>query len=177
MIRIVTRARIARLQNEARAAVEQARQTSAAANEAFGRHVRELYAVTDRAERAEATTAEVGALLSRAMEELSAAQQELLLRDIEIRRLRQEPEGESLEGRTLTVLLHYGEPHTIYATREEAHADTATHGMPADHVWKPCGEHPASAFKWRCEAFIYNPASNGFRRAQMPAPKPVEGAA
>ncbi|MEV5356964.1 hypothetical protein [Streptomyces sp. NPDC052693] len=177
MIRIVTRSRIARLQNEARAAVEQARQTSATANKAFGRHVRELYAVTDRAERAEADAAEVGEFLSRTLEELFAAQRELLLRDIEIRRLRQEREGESLEGRTLTVLLHYGEPHTIYATRQEAHADTATHGMPADHVWKPCGEHPASAFKWRCEAFIYNPASNGFRRAQMPAPKPIEGAA
>jgi hypothetical protein len=177
MIRIVTRARIARLENEARAAVEQARQTSGMANEAFGRHARELYAVTDRAERAEATTAEVGALLARAMEELSAAQQELLLRDIEIRRLREEREGESLEGRALTVLLHYGEPHTIYATREEAHADTATHGMPADHVWKPCGERPAAEFKWRCEAFIYEAASNSFRRAQMPLPKPVEGAA
>ncbi|GGU31632.1 hypothetical protein [Streptomyces lavendofoliae] len=174
MIRIVTRAHIARLENEARAAVEQARQTSGVANEAFGRHVRELYAVT---ERAEATAAEVSALLARAMEELSAAQQELLLRDIEIRRLRAEREGESLEGRTLTVLLHYGEPHTIYATREEAHADTATHSMPANHVWKPCGERPAAEFKWRGEAFIYNPASNGFRRAQVPLPKPVEGAA
>jgi hypothetical protein len=177
MIRIVTRARIARLENEARAAVEQARQISGAANEAFGRHVRELSAATDRAERAEATTTEVGALLARAMEELSAAQQELLLRDIEIRKLRQEREGASLEGRTLTVLLHYGEPHTIYATREEAHADTATHGMAADHVWKPCDERPASAFKWRCETFIYNAASNGFRRAEMSVPKPVEGAA
>ncbi|MGW0988468.1 hypothetical protein ACWD46_19935 [Streptomyces sp. NPDC002486] len=176
MIRIVTRSYIAQLEDDARAACERAREVSGAANEAFGRHVRELYAATDRAEQAEAATAEVGALLSRAMEELSAAQQELLLKDIEIRRLREELEGESMEGRTLTVLLHYGEPHTIYATRDDAYADTATHGADPDG-WVPSGERPPSASMWRCEAFIYNAASNGFRRAYMPAPKPIEGAA
>ncbi|MFC8239495.1 hypothetical protein [Streptomyces chartreusis] len=177
VIRVVTRARLTQLEHDARTAREQAHEINGAASEAFGEHVRELYAATDRAERAEAATSEVGVVLSLAMEELSAAQQELLLKDIEIRRLRDELAGASIEGQTLTVLLHYGEPHTIYASREDAHADTGTHGMPADHVWKPCGEHPAAEFTWRCEAFIYNAASNGFRRAYVPAPKPVEGAA
>lgn len=177
MIRIVTAARLERLAADASTARGCARQVSGVANEAFGRHVRELFAVTDRAERAEAAAAEVGGLLAGAVDELSAAQQELLLKDIEIRRLRAELEGESLEGRSLTVLLHYGEPHTIYATREDAHADTGTHGVPADHVWKRCGERPAAGFEWRCEAFIYNAASHGFRRAYMPEPKPVGEAA
>ncbi|SEC64643.1 hypothetical protein [Streptomyces sp. PAN_FS17] len=177
VIRIVTQARITQLEHDARVAREQAREISGAASEAFGEHVRELYAATDHAERAETATTEVGVILSFAMKELSAAQQELLLKDVEIRRLRRELEGASMEGRTLTVLLHYGEPHTIYASREDAHADTGTHGMPADHVWKPCGERPAAEFKWRCEAFIYNAVSNGFRRAYVPAAKPVEGAA
>ncbi|MEU0390004.1 hypothetical protein [Streptomyces chartreusis] len=177
MIRIVTQARVERLEREARAACEHARQTSGAANEAFGRHVRELYAATDRAERAEASASEVGKILAGAMEELCAAQQELLLKDVEIRRLRAELEGESLEGRTLTVLLHYGEPHTVYASREDAYADTATHGAAPDAVWVPSGERPAAECKWRCEAFIYNADSNGFRRAHMPAPKPVGEAA
>ncbi|WMD09766.1 hypothetical protein [Streptomyces sp. FXY-T5] len=176
MIRIVTQARIEQLEHDFRSACELARQTSGAANEAFGRHVRELYTATDRAERAEATTTEVSALLARALEELSAAQQELLLKDIEIRRLREELEGESMEGRTLTVLLHYGEPHTVYASREDAYADTATHGADPEG-WVPAGERPASAAEWRCEAFIYNAASNGFRRAYKPDPKPIEGAA
>ncbi|MDC0768379.1 hypothetical protein [Streptomyces sp. HD] len=177
MIRIVTAARLERLDADAGTAREHARQTSGAATEAFGRHVRELYATTGRAERAEATATEVGELLAHAMAELSVAQQELLLKDIEIRRLREEPEGESMEGRTLSVLLHYGEPHTIYASCEEAHADAATHGVPTGHVWKRCGERPAAEFKWRCEAFIYNAASNGFRRASLPAVKPVGEAA
>ncbi|MEU2538909.1 hypothetical protein [Streptomyces iakyrus] len=177
MIRIVTQASIEQLEHDFRSACELARQTSGAANEEFGRHVRELYAATDRAERAEATTTEAGKLLAHAMDELSAAQQELLLKDIEIRRLRAELESESMEGRTLTVLLHYGEPHTIYASREDACADTATHGVPAGTPWVPSGERSASASKWRCEAFIYNAASNGFRRAHMPVPKPVGEAA
>lgn len=139
--------------------------------------MRELYAVTDRAERAEVDAAEVGEFFSVVLEELFATQQELLLQDIEIRRLREELEGESLEGRTLTVLLHYGEPHTVYACREDAYADTATHGVPAGTPWVPSGERPASASEWRCEAFIYDAASNGFRRAHRPVPKPVEGAA
>ncbi|WP_406104708.1 hypothetical protein OG698_21275 [Streptomyces sp. NBC_01003] len=90
MIRIVSTPRLEQLESAARQARECARQIRADANEAFGRHVRELYAANDRAERAEATTDEVGAILSRAMKELSAAQQELLLKDIELRRLREE---------------------------------------------------------------------------------------
>ncbi|MFD4653816.1 hypothetical protein [Streptomyces sp. NPDC058441] len=90
MIRIVNTLRLEHLVSNAREAREHARETTADANEAFGQHVRELYAATDRAERAEAVTNEVGAILSRAMKELSAAQQELLLKDIELRRLREE---------------------------------------------------------------------------------------
>ncbi|MEU3031236.1 hypothetical protein ACPCBC_32770 [Streptomyces incarnatus] len=131
----------------------------------------------DALERAEATTDEVGVLLSGAMKELSVSRQELLLKDIAIGRLREELEAEPVEGQSLTVLLHHGEPHTIYVSRGDAHADTATHGLPADHVWKPCDDRPPAAFTWRCEAFIYNPVSNGFRRLHMPAPKQIEGAA
>ncbi|WP_328754582.1 hypothetical protein OHA28_19295 [Streptomyces sp. NBC_00269] len=89
MIRIVSTLRLAHLEYDSRAAREHVREVAGSANEAFGEHVRQLYAATDRAERAESTTSEVGAILSRALQELSAAQQELLLKDIELRRLRQ----------------------------------------------------------------------------------------
>ncbi|MGW0413187.1 hypothetical protein ACWDZX_18120 [Streptomyces collinus] len=177
MIRIITSARLAQLEDDAHTACAEARQSSEAANEAFARHVRELYAATDRAERAEATTTEVGVLLAGAVRELSAAQQELLLKDIEIRRLREELERGPSEGATLTVLMHRGEPRAVYASREDAHADTATHGLPADHVWRPCDERPASAFTWRCEAFIYNATSNGFHRPYSSVPRTLGGAA
>ncbi|MCC5476878.1 hypothetical protein [Streptomyces barringtoniae] len=176
MIRLVTAGRLRRLSEDADQARTRAREVQGQADAAWSQHVRELFAVTDRAERAEAATSEVGVILARALEELSAAQQELLLKDIAIRRLRRELQAGSVEGQTL-MLLHHGEPHTIYASREDAHADTATHGVSADQVWQPCDERPAAAFTWRCEAFIYNAASNGFRRAHPPAAKPVQGAA
>ncbi|MCX4643184.1 hypothetical protein [Streptomyces sp. NBC_01446] len=176
MIRIVTTPRLESLEYASRTAREHVREVAGSANEAFGEHVRELYAVTDRAERAEATTDEVGAILKRAMEELAAAQQELLLKDIEIRRLREELEGELVEGQTLTLLSHYGEPHTVYASREEAEADTATQGVPTD-AWVPASGRPAPDVRWRCEAFICDAASNGFRRVFMTSPEPVGGAA
>ncbi|MDL5202346.1 hypothetical protein [Streptomyces sp. ALI-76-A] len=177
MIRLTTTARLARLEADADAAAESARAACGAAAEAFGRHVRELYAATDRAERAEATTTEVGAILKQAMRELSAAQQELLLKDIELRRLREELRCGPVDGDSLTVLLHHGEPQAVYGSREDARADTATHGFPADHVWKRCDERPAAAFTWRCEAFIYNAASNGFHRADPAVPRALGGAA
>ncbi|MGA5041641.1 hypothetical protein ACPCA8_31970 [Streptomyces capoamus] len=198
MIRVVTAGRLRRQQEAVEQARTRAREVQGQADAAWGRHVRELRSLTARVETAESdagilraqvyglvadleqaeeNTSEVGALLSGALKELSAAQQELLLKDIEIRRLRAELKGESMQGRTLTVLLHYGEPHTIYASREDAYADTAAHGAAPDTVWVPSGERPAAECKWRCEAFIYNADSNGFRRASMLAPKPIEGAA
>lgn len=177
MIRVISRTHLARLEDAARTASEQARQTSGASNEAFGRHVRELWNVTDRAERAEAATTEVGVLLSGALAELFEAQQELLRKDIEIRRLREELSRGPREGEAVAVLMHHGEPHAVYTSRENAHADAATHGYPADHVWKPCDERPAAAFTWRCEAFTYNPASNGFHRVSRSVPRELGGAA
>ncbi|MGW4020799.1 hypothetical protein [Streptomyces sp. NPDC005009] len=177
MIRIVTAGRLARLEKEAERAHDRGRDMQAQANAAWGRHMRELYALTDRAERAEATTSEVGVLLAGAVAELSAAQQELLRKGIEIRRLREVLESGVLVGRSLTVLMHYGEPHTVYATREEALADTAAHGVPIGTRWMPSDERPASASKWRVEAFIYDADGKGYRRAYMPVPEPVGGAA
>jgi hypothetical protein len=176
VIRLVAASRLCQLEQDAEQARSRASEVQAQADAALGRHVQELSAATGRAERAEAATSEVGEILARALEEPAAAQQELLLKDIEIRRLREELEGESMKGRTLTVLLHYGEPHIVYASREDAYADTATHGADSA-AWVPSGERPAAECEWRCEAFIYNAASNGFRRAHTPAPKPIEGAA
>ena len=45
-----------------------------------------------------------------------------------------------MEGETLTVLLHHGEPQAVYASREDAHADTATHGRRT--TVERCDERP-----------------------------------
>ncbi|MEU1197481.1 hypothetical protein ABZ446_14780 [Streptomyces sp. NPDC005813] len=175
MIRIVTAARLERLEADAVAAGEHARQASTDANEAYGEHVRALYAVTDRAERAEADAFEVSGFLAAALAELSAAQQELLLKDVEIRGLREELEQARQAG-PLFLLMRYGEPHTIYRSRADAYADTATHGAPADG-WVPSDERPAREITWRIEAFIPEGSASGFRRVFQPAPEPIGGAA
>ncbi len=177
MIRIVTRKRLALLEADTHAAFERARQAIEAAAKASGWHARELSAAVDRAERAEAATEEVSVLLTGAGGELAEQQRLLLLMSLELRRARSELERGPEQGDTLTVLLHFGEPHTIYRSRKDAQADTATHGARPDAVWSPCGERPASAFRWRCEAFVYDAASNGFRRAFPPVAVPVRGAA
>lgn len=177
MIRLVTAGRLRWLSEDAEQARARAREVQVQAGVAWSEHVRELYAVTDRAERAETVVSELDEILARAVEELSDAQQELLLKDIEIHRLRQELVAAPVEGETLTLLLHHGEPHTIYASREDARAGTATHGAPPDAVWQRADERPVAAFTWRIEAFIYNAASNGFRRAHTPPARPVQGAA
>ncbi|MET9361934.1 hypothetical protein ABZX93_13560 [Streptomyces sp. NPDC006632] len=177
MIRIVTRKRLALLEADTHAAFERARQASAAASAATARHAQELSGALERAERAEATTDEVGVLLAGAQREAAETEKHRLALSLELRRLRAELERGPVEGEALTVLLHYGEPHTIYRSLDDAHADTATHGVPADAVWSPCGERPASVFRWRCEPFVYSAASNGFRRAFEPDAVPVRGAA
>ncbi|MFJ9088719.1 hypothetical protein ACIRL3_40555 [Streptomyces sp. NPDC102384] len=176
MIRIVTTKRLALLDADTHAAFERARETSEAAHRAAEQHTNELNAATDRAERAESATAEVSELLAHALDELAAVEQDLLRRDIEIRRLRKELEGESLEGQWLTMLLHYGEPHTVYASYEEAKADTATHGVAAG-TWVTGDERPPAEVKWRLEAFTYDAACNGFRRVVVPAQRSVGEAA
>lgn len=177
MIRIVTRKRLALMEADTHAAFERARETTEAAKEASGRHIKELFAVTDRAERAEATAGEVGKLLACAMGELSTAQEGLLLKDIELRRLHEELAAEPAEGQSITVLFHYGEPHTVYASRADAYADTSVHGYPADHVWSPRGERSPYECQWSCEAFIYSAASNGFRRVYQAVAESMRGAA
>ncbi|MGH4027837.1 hypothetical protein ACQB60_02735 [Actinomycetota bacterium Odt1-20B] len=176
MIRIVTRKRLSLLEADTRAAFERARQATEAADKASARHTVELFAVTGRAERAETATEEVGTLLCRAVDELSAAQEDLLLKDIELRRLREELTEALVPARQVFVLVHYGTPVMVYRSREDAYADTATHGAPADRPWGPARHFWADA-EWVLATFTYDPASHGFRGSLTPVAEPVGGAA
>ncbi|MFB6853025.1 hypothetical protein ACFCWV_11030 [Streptomyces sp. NPDC056341] len=176
MIRIVTRKRLALLEADTHAAFERARQSSEAASEATVRHERELADATDRAERAEATTEEVSALLSHAVKEASTAEQRSLLDQIEVRRLREEIAEAREPGRSLFLLLHFGTPRMIYRSREDAVADTATHGIPADHTWGPASPFWFDA-EWVLAPFTHDKASGGFRGSLTPTAVSLGGAA
>ncbi|MFD4141123.1 hypothetical protein [Streptomyces sp. NPDC058572] len=174
MIRIVTKKRLALLEADTHAAFERAREATEAAKEASGRHTVELFAVTDRAERAEATTDEVGRLLAGAVAELSAAQEDLLLKDIELRRLREDLTEALVPARQVFLLVHYGTPVMVYRSREDAYADT--HGASADATWGPARTFWADA-EWLLSVFTFDPAARGFRGSLTPLAEPVGGAA
>ncbi|WP_405653189.1 hypothetical protein OG581_24615 [Streptomyces sp. NBC_01386] len=176
MIRIVTGKRHAMLEADAHAASERARQADEAASEAVGRHERELADATDRAERAEATLNEVGALLAHAVKEVSGAEQRALLHQIEARRLREELDQAREPGRSLFLLLHYGTPRMIYRSLQDAYADTATHGIPAEHTWGPASPFWFDA-EWVLATFTYDAAKSGFRGSLTPAAVSLGGAA
>lgn len=172
MIRIVTRKRLALLESDTHAAIERAGQ----ADEARGRLEAELAGAVDRAERAEATTDEVGVLLAQAVKQAGAAEQEILLLQIELRRVRGELAEAREAGRSVFVLLHYGTPRMIYPTREDAYADTATHGVPADRSWGPGSRFWFDA-EWCLAAFTYDAGARGFRGALTPTAVGLGGAA
>lgn len=167
MIRIVTHKRLALLEADTHAAFERARQTSAAASQAQSRHERELADAIDRAERAEASTSEVGALLSHALREASAAEQQGLLDQIELRRLRAELAEAREPGRSVFLLLHHGTPCMIYRSRQDAYADTATHGIEAERSWGPTPGFWFDA-EWVLATFTYDAGARGFRGALTP---------
>ncbi|MFD3578024.1 hypothetical protein ACFWVL_29490 [Streptomyces sp. NPDC058644] len=169
MIRIVTRKRLALLEADTHAAFERAHQTTEAANRAAAQHVDELAAVTNRAEH-------IDAMLAGAVEELGAAQEELLLKGIELRRLRKELTEAREPGRQVFVLVHHGTPTMVYRSCEDAYADTATHGVAADRTWGPARRFWADA-EWMLAAFTYDAAARGFRGALTPVAEPVGGAA
>lgn len=158
MIRIVTRKRLDLLEADTHAAFERARQA------------------IDRAKRAEAATDEVGVLLSHAVKEVSTAEQRSLLDQIEVRRLREELAEAREPGRSLFLLLHFGTPRMIYRSREDAVADTATHGIPADRTWGPASRFWFDA-EWVLAPFTHDQASGGFRGSLTPTAVGLGGAA
>ncbi|ATL29400.1 hypothetical protein [Streptomyces formicae] len=176
MMRLVTRKRLALLEADTHAAFERARQATETASRAAARHVEELAAATARAERAEASKRGVEAMLAGAVDELSAAQEDLLLKGIELRRLREELAEALVPARQVFVLVHYGTPTMVYRSREDAYADTATHGVPADRAWGPARGFWADA-EWRLATFTYDVDARGFRGALTPVAEPVGGAA
>ncbi|NEB81199.1 hypothetical protein G3I40_39230 [Streptomyces sp. SID14478] len=172
MIRIVTRKRLALLEADTHAAFERARR----AGEARDRSARELADAIDRTGRAEATTDELSFLLGHAVKEASTAEQRVLLGQIELRRLREELADAREPGRAVFVLLHYGTPRMVYRSREDACADTATHGVRADAVWRPAERFWADA-EWLLAVFRYDAGARGFRGTLGAVPEALGGAA
>ncbi|UZJ31008.1 hypothetical protein [Streptomyces endophytica] len=164
MIRFVTRIRLARLVAEADAARAQAREVQGRADAAYGSHIREVFALTARAEAAEKeaeTAVQDAQLLQIALEDTAA----------ELAQARSGPAADA----SVMLLLHYGEPHSLHPDRAAAYAFAATLGVSLDG-WRPVGERPAAEVAWRCVPFIYDATGDHFRSVTAPAVEPPGGA-
>ncbi|AOP50627.1 hypothetical protein [Streptomyces lydicus] len=178
MIRLVTRTRLARLAAGADAARARTCEVQGQADAAYSSHIREVFALTARAEAAEkdAATADLGArLLQSVLEdtstELTQAREELAAMARRLEELSEPPVDASV-----VLLLYYGEPHSIHPDKPTAYAYAATLGAPLNG-WRLADERPAAAVTWRCVPFIYDAARDHFRSVAAPAVAPSGGAA
>lgn len=176
MIRIVTAGRLRRLREDAAQARARAREVQEQADAAWARHVREVWELTSRVE-SEASDA---AILREDCFRLHDAFKDLEIvlgeRAERIRLLGEELEAARLAGRSLVLLLHWGEPHSIHRSHEDAYAYAATQGAPV-HGWVAGDERPAAEVTWRAIPFTRDEAVMGFRDASVPSSGGREGAA
>ncbi|MFI9076843.1 hypothetical protein ACIGW8_10160 [Streptomyces sioyaensis] len=177
MIRIVTRTRLAALQQDANQARERTREVQAAADAAYACHVRAAWNLTAEAEDAEraaetarARAEELAQSLERLRAELVKARGTVAEQAARIEALR----APAPAGSSMVLLLHYGRPHSIHPDKAAAYAYAATLGVPLNG-WVS-DERPAAEVWWRCEPFIYDAAADHFRSVVAPSVEPVGGA-
>ncbi|WP_109006082.1 hypothetical protein [Streptomyces rishiriensis] len=176
MICIVTAGHLRRMSEAAARARARAREVQGLADAAWARHVREVWELTARAESEKTDAAILREDCFRLRDALTAMETALGERAERIRVLGEELEAARLAGRSLVLLLHWGEPHSIHSSHEDAYAYAATKGVPV-HAWKAGDERPASQVLWRLLTFTRDEAVKGFRDASMPSPEGWEGAA
>ncbi|MFG2861576.1 hypothetical protein [Streptomyces sioyaensis] len=179
MIRIITRARLVALQQEADQARAQAREVQGQADAAYARHVRTAWNLTAEAEAAEraAETArtqveDLAQALERVQAELVQTLGTVARQDARIEEL----SAPAPAGASMVLLLHYGKPHSIHPDEAAAHAYAATLGVPLSG-WVPVGERAAAEAWWRCVPFIYDAGRDHFRSVAAPAVEPSGGVA
>ncbi|WP_217552678.1 hypothetical protein [Streptomyces sp. GbtcB6] len=174
MIRIVTAARLRRMSESTEQASARVREIQGQADAANSRHVREAWNLLARAESAESDAAILREIILHLEDALEAARADASEQGDQARALRKELDVQ--QSGALVLLLHYGEPHSIHANHADAHAYTATHGVPVD-TWGPRSERPAADVNWVSVPFIRDEAVKGFRSVEVRSPESWEGAA
>ncbi|MFG2130668.1 hypothetical protein ACGFNV_23020 [Streptomyces sp. NPDC048751] len=170
MIRIVTAGRLRRLTEDAERARDRAREVQGQADAAWARHVREVWELTARAESEQTDAAILREDCFRLHDALTAMESDLGEREERIRLLGAELEAARLEGRSLVLLLHWGEPHSIHRSHDDAYAYAAQHGAPLG-TWGPVRERPFTHVRWVSVPFVREQAVKGFRSVVARAPE------
>lgn len=152
MIRIVTRARLAALEQGASQAHERAKKVQKTADRAYAGHLRTVYGLTTDVEAAEraaeaarADAAVIREILERTEAELAearatvaeqAARIEVLTRDLDM-----------VAG--AVVLLHYGKLHSVHPGEAAAKRHAASFGIDPDGWGTVPSDQPATESAWR----------------------------
>ncbi|WP_432014967.1 hypothetical protein [Streptomyces cucumeris] len=161
MIRFVTSRRLRALSAQCEQAQARARDVQERADQAYSGYIRSLYGVTARAEEAEGDAA----ILREQVAELSAAGDdaaaELTAYAERVTVLAKELEAARLEGRSVWLLLHFGEPHSIYSTAKAAMDYTATLGARREG-WVSGDDRPAHEVSWRLLALTKEEGRDAF---------------
>ncbi|MEU7051277.1 hypothetical protein [Streptomyces eurythermus] len=176
MIRIVTAGRLRRLEQTAGQARTRAREVQGQADAAWVRHLRVVRELTDRAESGESDAAILRELVAEFEAALRKAESAAEVLRERVRLLEAELEDARRVGRSLVLLLHWGEPHSIHRSAQDAYAYAATRGVPVN-TWGPSSDRPASEVKWRLVPFTQDETVKGLRSVAVPALQGGEGAA
>ncbi|MGW0945193.1 hypothetical protein ACWD4O_21945 [Streptomyces sp. NPDC002623] len=176
MIRIVTARRLRRLEAEAEQARTRAREVQGQADDAWGRHIREVRDLSARAESAESDAAIVREEVFRLEAALKCAAAGTAERGERIRLLVRALEAARRQGRSLVLLLHWGAPHSIHRSLQDVYDYVAGQGFPV-HAWGPGDERPAAEVSWRALPFTQDDNVRGFSPVSAPSPEPSGGAA
>ncbi|MFE6691041.1 hypothetical protein ACFVFQ_31815 [Streptomyces sp. NPDC057743] len=151
MIRIVTQAHLAGLEQAIEAARMRARQAEEAADQGAACYVRSLCALTartvsaeDAAEAARTEAVDLHVALESARAELKAAHEMAAEQAQQMKML--EAELDTICG--AVVLLHYGRLVSVHPTPEAARRHAHSLGAP-DSGWRLASSKPASEVEWR----------------------------
>ncbi|GAA2940688.1 hypothetical protein ACYCCF_17770 [Streptomyces argenteolus] len=153
MIRIVTKARLARMVAEAKQARDRAFEVQEKADAVFSTYFRTVAELTARTVQAEEARSAYADVVTALRAELDAAQ----------------APGE------VVLLVRYGQPHSIHRSVHAAKVCAATHGAdPAS--WRPSSRPPTASDDWATIAFIFDAATDAFLCSVAPV-LPVAGGA
>ncbi|WP_405837795.1 hypothetical protein OG528_10335 [Streptomyces platensis] len=157
MIRIVTRTRLAALEQGAKRALERMRAVQASADAAYAGHLRTVYDLTADAEAAERAAEADRADAEIAREILERT--EALLASARATVIEQAARIDALSGdldamAAAVVLLHFGQLHSLHRTARAAELHAQSLGA-AEGGWGPPSERPADEVAWRIQSLSF----------------------
>ncbi|MEW9521257.1 hypothetical protein [Streptomyces tubercidicus] len=159
MIRIVSCARLAALQQDAEGARERAREIQGAADRAYAGHLRTVYKLTAEADAADGRAEEASARTQELRQDTQELRQDLDRATADLRGARATVAEQAARIDALSrdldamagavALLHYGQLHSLHPDEKAAKQHAATFGVAPDGWGSVPIDRPAAESAWR----------------------------